>query len=137
MEGCTVKEAAAFFSTDVAMQDEEIVTLYAECWNIEVFFDEVRPCLGFETQRGWTNRTIGRTTPCLFGIFSLVVILANRLYTAGLPYRQSAWRSKEQATFRDALATVRQHLWEHMFALQDFNRGEQNTIGSDKTPTIA
>jgi len=131
-EGGSIKEAAAFFSTDITMGDEQIVALYAERWNIEVFFEEVRACLGFETQRGWTNRTIGRTTPCLFGIFSLVVILAKRLYPTGLPCRKAAWYAKEQATFRDVLAIVREHLWEHGFAVQEINQEVENAIGSAK-----
>ena len=54
-------KGAAFFSTNVDTAPEQIATCYAQRWNIEVFFEEVRACLGFETQRGWSNRTIGRT----------------------------------------------------------------------------
>lgn len=104
-------DVASFFSTDLTMTAEQIVLLYSERWNIEVFFEEVRACLGFETQRGWTNRTIGRTTPCLFGIFSLIVLLAVQLFPDQLPVRQAAWYIKEEATFRDVLAAVREHLW--------------------------
>jgi len=34
------------------MKPEEILSLYADRWNIEVFFEEVRACMGYETQRG-------------------------------------------------------------------------------------
>jgi len=102
---------AAFFSTDLNATAESIIASYADRWNIEVFFEEVRACLGFETQRGWTNRTIGRTTPCLFGAFSLIVVLAHRLHPVSLPIRQCAWYTKDEATFRDALSAVRSHLW--------------------------
>jgi hypothetical protein len=106
-------KAAAFFSSDISTPPEQIVACYAQRWNIEVFFEEVRACLGFETQRGWTNNTIGRTTPCLFGVFSIVTVLAKRLFPEKLPVRQTAWYTKEDATFRDALSAVRDHLWRY------------------------
>ncbi len=49
--------------------------------------------------------------PCLPGLFSLVTLLADALHGAALPTRQSAWYAKPEATFLDALATVRRHLW--------------------------
>lgn len=81
-------------------------------WNIEVTFQEVRAQLGFETGRHWSVAAVGRVTPCLFGLFSLVVVLAQRLYPEQLPCRQSGWYQKEEAAFSDVLAAVRRHLWE-------------------------
>ena len=49
----------------------------------------------------------------LLSLYSLVALLAHDLYLDGrLAIRTSAWYAKEQATFSDALAAVRQHLWE-------------------------
>jgi hypothetical protein len=84
---------------------------YVGRWNIEVTFEEIRAHLGLETQRHWSVRAIGRTTPCLLGLFSLVVLMAQRLHPSELPLRQSGWYQKEDATFSDALAAVRSHLW--------------------------
>ena len=82
-------------------------------WSIETTFEESRAHLGFETQRQWSDLAIERMTPCLLGLYSLVTLLADALYLeGGLAVRQSAWYAKEQATFSDALAAVRQHLWE-------------------------
>ena len=67
---------------------------------------------GFETQRLWSDRAIERTTPCLFGIFSLVVIMAKVLHPNELPLRQAEWYEKDEAAFCDVLAAVRRHLWE-------------------------
>jgi hypothetical protein len=80
-------------------------------WNIEVTFEELRAQLGFETQREWSDKAIARTTPCLFGIFSLVVVMAKALHPVTLPIRQTSWYWKEEATFCDALAAVRSDLW--------------------------
>ena len=82
-------------------------------WSIETTFEESRAHLGFETQRQWSDLAIERITPCLLGLYSLVALLAHDLYLDGrLMVRKSAWYAKEQAMFSDALAAVRQHLWE-------------------------
>ena len=81
-------------------------------WTTEVTFEESRAHLGSETQRQWSDLAIERTTPCLFGLYSLVFLLAHALHPDGkVPLRQTAWYEKEEATFSDVLATVRRHLW--------------------------
>jgi hypothetical protein len=80
-------------------------------WNIEVTFEEVRAHLGLETQRQWSTLAIARTTPCLLGLFSLVVLMAHALHPDQLPTRQAAWYPKAEPTFVDALASVHRHLW--------------------------
>jgi hypothetical protein len=72
---------------------------------------------GVETQRQWSDAAIARTTPCLLALFSIVTLLAARLARGGkLPVRSEAWYHKEQATFSDTLAAVRQHIWRWGFA---------------------
>ncbi|MGH3181534.1 MAG: hypothetical protein ACRDOE_06460, partial [Streptosporangiaceae bacterium] len=94
----------------------QIVAWFVGRWNIEVTFEEIRAHLGFETQRQWAVRAIGRGTPCLFGLFSLIVLLAKQLHPEQLPCQRSGWYRKEAATFSDVLAAVRRHLW----GLDDF-----------------
>ena len=74
-------------------------------------FCEARAHLGLETQRQWSTSAIARTTPCLLGLFSLVVLMAHALHSDHLPTRQAAWYPKAEPTFADALAAVRRHLW--------------------------
>lgn len=105
-------KSAAFFSSNPNVAPLFILHWFVSRWNIEVTFEELRAYLGFETQRQWSDRAIERTTPCLFGIFSLIVILAKTLHPQTLPIRQTAWYTKDEATFSDALATVRRHLWD-------------------------
>lgn len=107
-------QAAAFFCTEIKVSALQILAWFIGRWNIEVTFEEVRAHLGFETQRQWSLHAIGRTTPCLLGLFSLVVLMAKLLHPDALPVRSNAWYSKEEATFSDALAAVRAHLWGRM-----------------------
>src|SRR5437588_11791673 len=79
---------------------------------IEVTFEEGRAHLGIETQRQWSDRAIERSTPLLFGLYSLVTLFGRALHTDGqVPVAQAAWYRKHTATFRDVLAAVRRHLW--------------------------
>ncbi len=71
-----------------------------------------RAHLGVETQRQWSDLAIERSTPCLFGLYSVVVLLGHALHPDGaIPVQQAAWYPKTQATFSDILATVRRHIW--------------------------
>ena len=102
----------AFFSTDTTQLPAAIVSAFIARWTIETTFAETRAHLGVETQRQWSDTAIERTTPALLGLYSLVALCAHALHPDGqLPVHQSAWYPKPSATFSDALATVRQHLW--------------------------
>lgn len=53
-----------------------------------------------------------RTTPALFGLFSLVTLLAHQQDAQhNLCVRQAAWYTKQLPTFADALAAVRRQIW--------------------------
>jgi hypothetical protein len=105
----------ALLCTDLTQSHLSIVSCFLRRWQVEVTFQEVRTHLGVETQRQWSNRAIARTTPCLLALFSLVTLLADRLVKQGtLPLPRDAWYAKQQPTFADALAAVRQQYWAHM-----------------------
>ena len=105
-------EDTPILCTDLTATPRQIIEWFVPRWNIEVTFEEVRAHLGVETQRQWSDRAIARTTPCLFGLFSLVTLMATRLAADGeLPVAQAAWYHKDQATFSDVLTFVRRQLW--------------------------
>jgi hypothetical protein len=101
----------ALLCTEPGVAMLQIITWYVFRWNIEVTFEEARAHLGLCTQRQWSTAAIVRTTPCLLGLFSLVVLMAHALHPDHLPIRQTAWYCKAEPTFVDALAAVRRHLW--------------------------
>ena len=102
----------ALFSTDQSQTAEEIVLDFMKRWSLETTFEEGRAHLGLETQRQWSDLAIERTTPLLFGLYSLVTLFGQALSPDGqLPLKQAAWYHKQAATFGDVLAVVRRHLW--------------------------
>jgi hypothetical protein len=59
-----------------------------------------------------SDLAIDRTTPILFGLYSLVSLFGHALHLDGqIPVAQAAWYHKSTATFRNVLAAVRRQLW--------------------------
>jgi len=104
----------ALLSTDVTLTPVQMVTWFIQRWQVEVTFQEVRTHLGVETQRQWADLAIARATPVLFGLFTVVTLLAPHL-SAHHPVspRQATWYTKAIPTFADALALGRSPLWGH------------------------
>jgi len=104
----------ALLCTDGQRDAQWIVQCFVKRWQVEVTFEEARRHLGVESQRQWSDLAIARTTPILLGLFSWVTLLAERFQQAGFSItgRPSAWYPKARPTFSDALAVVRQCLWQ-------------------------
>ena len=73
----------AIFSTDLTQTAEQIVSDEISRWSLEVTFEESRAHLGIETQRQWSDPAIERSTPLLFGLYSLVTLFGQALHPDG------------------------------------------------------
>jgi len=109
-------DAQAFLSTNVEVAPQQMLEWFVRRWTVEVTFEEARAHLGVETQRQWSEKAIGRTTPALFALYSVVTLLAAHLIERQkLSVRGAAWYAKESATFSDTIAMVRRYLWSHTY----------------------
>ncbi len=106
-------DTQALLCTDPDAKPERIISWFVRRWQMEVTFQEVRQRLGFETQRHWSEKAVGRTTPVVLSLFSVVTLLAHRSMAKSTPaaVRGAAWYDKRHPTFTDALALVRKELW--------------------------
>ncbi len=105
-------ETQALLCTKLEVEPLQIINWFRKRWQLEVTFAEARRHLGIETQRQWSDKAVARTTPCLFGIYSIVTMLAQELaHEKRLTTKSTAWYAKEVATFSDAIAAVRRYLW--------------------------
>jgi DDE superfamily endonuclease len=100
-----------FFTTDLTMTAQTLIETFTGRWSIETTFQEMRAYLKLESTRGRTENTVLRTAPCLFGLFSVIVV-----WYAQLPSRYKrgyavAWRGKTEVTFSEAITAVRHWLW--------------------------
>lgn len=106
------RDTQALLCTDLTAEPLRVIEWFVLRWCLEVTFQEVRLHLGGETQRQWSDLAISRTTPVLFGLFSIVTLAAHNLYQdEAFSPRSAAWYGKPLPTFSDALATLRERLW--------------------------
>jgi Archaeal putative transposase ISC1217 len=110
-----------FFATDLTMSPREVIETYTGRWNIETTFQELRAYLGLETTRGWSRNTVLRAAPCLFGLYTVVVLLYVDLPARYRRVQVVDWPGKGDVTFSDAITAVRRWLWvEWVFALPGY-----------------
>lgn len=106
------RETQAFLCTDLKATPEDILGWFVQRWSVETTFQESRQHVGVETQRQWSDLAIARTTPALFGLFSLITLWAADANLVGqLRPRSAAWYKKDEPTFSDAIALVRRRFW--------------------------
>jgi len=99
------------FTTDLALTAQQVIQMDTGRWSIETTFQELRAYLGLETTRGWTERTVLRAAPCLFGLYSVVALLYAALPAGTAQPGAVAYRGKTEVAFSDAITAVRRQLW--------------------------
>ena len=100
-----------FFTTNISMSAAEVIELYGGRWNIETTFQEMRSHLGLETTRGWHQNTVLRMAPCLFCLYTLIVVFYDTIPWSSPHIRIKKWIGKEDTTFSDMIGSVRRYLW--------------------------
>lgn len=106
----TESEIAVLFSTNLNHTSEYIIESFVERWQLESTFEECRRHLGVETQRQWSDRSIDRTTPCLFASYSIINLMALELTkekNESICIQECSWYKKRHPTFSDVLNYLR------------------------------
>lgn len=119
-------------STDTELDPAEIIETYVERWNIEVTFQETREHLGVETQRQWSDKAIARSTPILFALYSLVILMGDSLIgERKIDIEQTAWYAKSRVKFSDILRGIRKEILEKLY----FCKGWVSDETDEKSPS--
>jgi hypothetical protein len=114
----------ALLSTNPEHTPAQMLTWFVRRWTLEVTCEEARAHLGMETQRQWNEWAIGRTTPVLLSLYSIITLTAHLLIQKGANcVRSTAWHPKTRPTFSDTIALVRRHVWDHIY----FSTSQQDT----------
>jgi DDE superfamily endonuclease len=103
--------AEYFFTTDLDLTVQQIVERYTGRWNIETMFQEMRSYLKLEKTRGWTEKTVLRTAPCLFGLYAVIALWYGDLPARWRRQQLVTYAGKRDVTFSDAITAVRRWLW--------------------------
>jgi DDE superfamily endonuclease len=100
------------FTTELRMKPQQLVECYTQRWSIETAFQECREYLKLKSTKGYSQQTVLRFTPCLFGLYTVVVLLYLQLPRSSSIYSAVFWRGKTTVTFSDMMTCVRRALWE-------------------------
>jgi len=123
-----------FFTTDTDMTPRAIIEAFTGRWSIETTFQEMRAYLGLETTRGWSEATVLRAAPCLFGLFSVVAALYAELPARRIDRIGIVWPGKTNRTFSDAITAVRRWVWlEWVFATPEHSGAFSKLSRSTRT----
>jgi DDE superfamily endonuclease len=101
-----------FFTTDITMKPQQIVECYTQRWSIETTFQECREYLKLESSKSYGKQAVLRFTPCLFGLYTVVVLLYLQLPRSSSTRSAVFWKGKSTVTFSDMMTCVRRALWE-------------------------
>lgn len=108
---------------------KEAAEAYIARWAQETTHQEVREHLGVGTLRQYSDLAIERAPPLLFGLYSLVCLIALDLQkTTSIPIAQAAWYKKQHATFVDLKEAVCSALPGLFFNRSGSPQGETSTI---------
>jgi hypothetical protein len=108
-----------FFSTDVNMAPATLISEFADRWSVEDTFRNVKQFLGAEEPQSWKDAAperAGAFSYMLYGVVWLARLEREGDKTATM--EREWYEEKTCVSFLDALADVRQRLWnERIFAM--------------------
>ncbi len=88
----------------------QVVSSYVRRWALETTFEESRKHLRIETTENWSKKSIQRTVPLLFGLFSLMVVWYSQ-QPEQKAVAQTEWYTKLEPSFSDVHQALRAELW--------------------------
>jgi hypothetical protein len=107
-----------FFTTDLSLAPETVVSEYANRWGIEDTFRNLKQVLGTEEPQCWQGEGPHKAIAMgcfLYGFTWLTYILHGH---AREPIQTTPWYAdKATPSFHDAIAWLRKEIWHHRFSL--------------------
>jgi hypothetical protein len=91
----------------MTLTPQQIVEGDTQRWSSEPTFQACRDYLKLESPQGDRPQTVLRFTPCLFGLYTMVVLLYLQLLHPSSRLRAMLWRGKSTLTFSDMITCVR------------------------------
>jgi hypothetical protein len=103
------------FTTDLHRCPQRIVECYTQRWSIGTTFQECRGYLKLESTKCYGQHTVLRFTPCLLGLYTIVVLIYLQLPDLLRSPISVSWRGKSTVTFADMITCVRRAIWQQWF----------------------
>jgi hypothetical protein len=118
------------FTTDLQMPPKQIVECYTQRWSLETTFQECREYLKLESTKCYGKETVLRFPPCLFGLYTTIVLLYLQLPDSLHAPSVLSWHGKTTVTVSEMMLCVRRALW-----TQWFFQTPATTMACSKLPT--
>lgn len=101
-----------FFTTDLSLVPEQVVSIYAGRWSIEDTFRNTKQLLGGEDPQSWRGHGPERAAALSLWTYSTVWLWYVVCHGASAPWQPRPWRpAKRRPSFADAMAALRRALW--------------------------
>jgi hypothetical protein len=94
------------------MRPQQIVACETQRWSMETTFQGCRECLQLESTKGDSQATVLRLTPCLWGLYTAIVLRYLQLPKTSSTLRAVFWKGKTTVTFSDMMTCVRRAICE-------------------------
>jgi hypothetical protein len=75
-DGTGTRRDEYFFTSDLHRNPQQIVECYMQRWSIDTTFQGCREYLKLESTKGYGKQTVLIFIPCLFGLYTIVVLLS-------------------------------------------------------------
>jgi hypothetical protein len=99
-----------FYTNNISLTKKQVIETIIDRWPIETMFQETKQILKIQGLKGYCERTILRSVPALFFLYSIIVLLF-----LSLPKNKQInaihWNGKKTITFTDMITIVRREIW--------------------------
>jgi hypothetical protein len=120
----------------MTMKPQQMVECDTPRWSLEPTCQACREYLKRESTKGYSHQTVLRFTPCLFGLYTLVVRRSLQLLHPSSTLRAIFWRGQATVTFSDMSTCVRRALWEQWCVHTQADPQEFSTLSPSLQDTI-
>ncbi len=125
------RPAQIFYSTNVDLQPQEILSLFSLRWSIEVTHFDCKQHLGLEDAANRKEKAVQRTAPMAMFLYSLSIVwyASDGHQDFQIPDRPWYWW-KEEPSYADMLTTLRRKSWEDKLStVSDDTTQRDNSLG--------
>ncbi len=118
-----------FFTTDLKMTPSCLITEFADRWSVEDTFRNVKQFLGAEEPQSWKDIAPERSGAFAYLLYGVVWLARLEREGENTVCLQREWyQAKDSVSFLDAIADLRQRLWDERISTMSANKNDFNII---------
>jgi hypothetical protein len=123
-------------TTDITMKPQQLGECDTQCWSIATTCQEGRESLKLASTKSDGQQTVRRFTPCVFGLYTGVVLLYRQLPCSSSTRRAVCWRGKSPVTCSAMMTCVCRAFWAQWCVHTQAESQECSTLSPSLQETI-